>query len=361
MKNFYHLLQSDADVLWGRFRKSEALKGKMGYFWLISLRAFLVVAFSILVVQVVTRLFGDVFLPMAISLVIMILTYHFVPHGYCIKDSLWTLAVLIGILIFVPTLTLYVPAGFYFLIHLIALTVVLSITCQNPQNGLGGMIGLIYAFLMRDPVEITLLPKQIGMFVLCFAVLALIMIHQHRKKDADIRYFDYIKHFSIHDPRCLWLIRMVIGMTVVLSIGMMFTLPRFTWAAFACSTILARYPFNKDKEWRIWERIEGIAIGCVGFFIVAQFVPQDRFNLIGLVSGFVLGYFYQYRAKTIIICFAPLTVATPLYGIEGASLLRIVNNVVGAVFATLLVIAFDRWVVKRLVKEPDELSPETST
>ncbi len=354
IKHFYELLQSDANILWGKIRACDTRRGKVGHFWILTLRAFLVVAFSVLIVEVVTRLFGDVFVPMGVVLLIMILTYYVIPHGYNIVDSFWTQAVILGILIFVPTLTLYVPSWTLIFIHLISLAVLLSMTCQNPITGLGGMYGLVYAYLMRDPVEITMLPQQIGIFVLCYVVLILILFHKHRNENKDVRYADYLRHFSVHDPRCLWLIRMTVGLSVVLAIGMAFHIPRFTWVAFACSTVLAQYPFTKDTQGRIWERIEGIAIGCVGFFIVAQFVPQANYNLIGLISGFVLGYFYKYRSKTIIICFAPLAIAAPLYGVEGATFLRIMNNVIGAIFATLLALAFDRWIVRRLVKDAGE-------
>ncbi len=350
----YELLKSDANILWGVIREKDTRKGKTVYFLILSLRAFLVVAFSVLIVELVTRLFGDAFVPMGVALLIMILTHYVVPHGYRITDSFWTLAVTLGILIFVPTLTMYVPGWTLIFIHLISLAVLFSMTCQNPQNGLGAMYALVYAYLMRDPVEITMLPQQIGMFVLCYVVLALILFHKHRNQDKDVRYVDYIRNFSVHNPRCLWLIRITVGISVILAIGMAFHIPRFTWVSFAASTILGLYPFTKDNQGRIWERIEGIAIGCVGFYILAQFVPQAHYNLIGLISGFILGYFYDYRWKTIIICFAPLAIAAPLYGIEGASFLRIMNNVVGTVFATLFALAFDRWVVRRLVKEPEK-------
>ncbi len=358
MKHFYQLLQSDVDVLWKEFRESETRKRKVGFFWLITLRAFLVVAFAILIVEVVTRLFGSEFVPMGVALLIMILTFHFVPLGYCIQDVLWTLAVIFGILIFVPTLTMYVAGWTLIFIHIIAFAVLLSMTCQNPSFGLGGMVGLIYAYLMRDPVPITSYPQLLGMFALSYLVIALIMIHQHRKKNTEVRYADYLRHFSLHNPANLWLIRMTLGVSIVLAIGMAFHIPRFTWVSFATSTILAQYPFTKDAQGRIWERVEGIAIGCVGFFILAHFVPQANYNLIGLISGFVLGYFYQYRAKTIIICFAPLAIAAPIYGIEGASFLRVMNNVVGAVFATLFALAFDRWLVRRLA--PDALETQAA-
>ncbi len=354
IKHLYELLQSDSNILWGMIREQDTRRGKTVYFLILSLRAFLVVAFSVLIVELVTRLFGDVFVPLGVALLVMILTHYVVPHGYRITDSFWTLAVVLGILIFIPTLTLYVPGWTLIFIHLISLTVLFSMTCQNPQLGLGGMYGLVYAYLMRDPVEISMLPQEIGMFVLCYIVLVLILFHKHRKKDVDVKYVDYLRNFNIHNPRCIWLIRITLGLSVILAVGMAFHIPRFTWVSFAASTVLGLYPFGRDTRKRLLDRVVGIAIGCVGFYILAQFVPQENYNLIGLISGFILGYFYEYRVKTIIICFAPLAIAAPLYGIEGASFLRIMNNVIGALFATLLVILFDRFVVKKLVTEPEQ-------
>ncbi|MCD8208853.1 MAG: FUSC family protein [Bacteroidales bacterium] len=357
-KKFYETLQSPPNTKYENIRQSKTAKEKAYYIAMLALSAFLILFFCVLVSTLVDRIFGEEFELMSVVLVIMILTFRDVPFGYCIGDTLWALAVELAILLFVPTLTLFVPAWTLIFIHFICIFALISITCQNPEMGLAGMIVLCYALLFRDPIPADSILSAIGMFVFCYVILALVIILAHRKKNRGVRFIAYFKRFKIKDRQYLWHIRLALGLAIVLTVGMALKIPRFTWIAFACSTILAQYPYAKDSKGRIWERIEGVALGCVGFFIVAQFVPQSSFNVIGLASGFVMGFTTKYRSKTFINCFGPLAIAAPIYGVWEAPFMRIMNNVVGAVFAVLFALVYDKVIVERLVPKEESKLPE---
>ncbi len=355
MKEFYRMIQTSETRLKQQIHESESAKDRAKYFGILALRAALVVCFAVLFVTIITTIFGAEFSAIAVVLVVMILTIQFIHFSYCIRDTALTLAVVMLILVFMPTICMYVPAWSLFFIHFISLLVLVSITCQNPRMGLGGMIGFAYAYLMGNPVSVDHLPQEIGVFAVAYVICLLIMIHKHRNKDRDVRYRDLIRLFNFRDPKNLWHLRLALGVSIILTFGMALNIPRFIWLSFPCSSILAQYPYAKDSKGRIWERIEGIAIGSVGFYILCQIIPESMYSLIGLIGGFVLGFCTKYRNKTIVICFGALTTAAALYGVEGAAFLRIMNNVIGAIFATLFALAFDALVVKRLVPDQSKL------
>ncbi len=355
----YNMLAMNEGAIKRKIHESESAKGKLLYFGLLVLRAFLIVAFAVLYVSIMTAFFGSENSAMAVVLLVTTLTIRFVHFKYCIGDTLITLATAIAIFVFAPYISLIVPAGLVFFVHFFAIIVLMCIACQKPQMGLGGMIGFAYVYLTGNPATGDALLSRAGMAVVGYIILAAVMIHQHRGKDKDVRFHHFFKQFDVSTDVNIWHIRFALGLAIVLTFGELLDIPRFTWIGFACSTMLAKYPYTNDEHARFVERIEGVFVGSVAFVIVCQFIPGSFIPMLGLISGFFLAFCAKYRWKTIIICFGPLSSAVSLFGIGGSAFLRILNNILGATFALIFTDIYDNVVQKIVLKNNVQKEPAT--
>ncbi len=358
MKNFYQLLSMNEGGLKRKIHESADLKGKLFYWFVLAFRAFLIVCFAVLFVSLGSAFFGSENSAMAVVLLVVVLTIRFVHFKYCIGDTLVMLAVVMAIFTFMPTLAVIAPAWAKFFIHFIALFALVCITVQKPEMGLGGLIGFSYVYLVGNVVAGDALIRRAELAIAGYIICAAIMIHQHRNKDKDVRFHHFFKQFKVSSLVNLWQLRFASGLALCLTLGELLHIPRFMWMGFACSTMLARYPYHKEEHKRFLERVEGVVIGSVGFIILCNIIPESTYGLIGLIGGFFLAFCVTYRWKTIVICFGALSMAIGLYGVTGAAVLRILNNILGATFAMVYMDGYDAFIASRLAPELRKIEEE---
>ncbi len=354
MKNYYNLLKLNPDMILDRLKSSDTFGQKFYYGFVFVTRAILIVCFCVLFVSVLTYFFGEENSAMAVVLVVMVLTFRFVHFRYRISDTLINLAIMLLIYTFAPALSLIAPAWAIPFIHIISMFIVLSVACQKPEMGLGGLIGFSYCYLVGNAVTGEALIERAEMALVGFIICGAIMFYEHRKKDKDVKFRHLFFSFSFKNPVSLWQIRMALGVGIILAFGQILDIPRFMWLGFACQTMLARYPLSKSTHVRFIERITGVVVGSLFFMLMGMTFPNISMEIVGLLSGVILGFFSKYTWETIVICFGALSVAAPIYGVMGASLLRIINNVCGAVFGLLFSQFFDWLAVKRLLPQEEK-------
>ncbi len=353
MKNYYNLLKLDPDKILDKLKASDTFGRKLYYGFVFVSRAVIIVCFCVLFVSVLTHFFGEENSPLAVVLVVMVLTIRFVHFGYCIADTLINLAIMMAVFTFAPALSLVAPAWSVFFIHIIAMFILLLVACQKPQMGLGGLFGFSYCYLVGNAVTGELLVKRAEMALVGFLICGAIMAYEHWHKDRKVRFRHLLFSFDFKSTVSQWQIRMAVGVGFILALGQVLGIPRFMWLGFACSTMLARFPLSKNTHERFIERIIGIVVGSISFMVMGIMFPNISMDMVGLLGGVVLGFFSRYTWKTIVICFGALSVAAPIYGVVGASIMRIVNNVLGAVFAMLYARFYDWLMVQRMVPQEE--------
>ncbi len=358
MKNLYQLLNMNEGGLKRKIKESDTFKGKAFYWFILALRAFLIVCFAVLFVSLGSAFFGSENSAMAVVLLVIVLTIRFVHFRYCIGDTLVMLAAAMAIFTFAPTLAVIAPAWAKFFIHFAALFALICITVQRPEMGLGGLVGFSYVYLVGNVVDGDALVRRAMLAVAGYIICAAIMIHQHRKKDRDVRFHHFLQQFKVSSLTNLWQLRLASGLALCLTLGELLHIPRFMWMGFACSTMLVRYPYHKEEHKRFLERVEGVVIGSVGFIILCNIIPESTYELIGLIGGFFLAFCATYRWKTTIICFGALSMAIGLYGVTGAAVLRILNNILGATFAMVYMDGFDVFIASKLAPELKKVEEE---
>lgn len=121
------------------------------------------------------------------------------------------------------------------------------------------------------------------------------------------------------------------------------------WMGFACASLLSAYPYSGNTFVRFRQRIEGAAAGSCAFLVLYLLTPESFHSLMGPLGGLCLGFCTDYRYKTAMNCFGALMLATGIYGLGSAVILRIVDTCLGATFALVFASVFHHLAAIRLL------------
>lgn len=346
--SFYQSLQMDPSVLKKRIAQCETVREKTFYWTAIAIRSVLIVAFAIVFISLLSGLFGQENTPLAVAVFCIMLGIRFVNFEYCIRDSLITLAIALAILVFAPSLAGIAPPILVPFIHFVGFFTLLYITTQRPELGNGGLYSFAYVYLTGNPVYRVSLEKRVLLALVGYAICGLILWAKHRHAHGDIRFHHLILKFDVKNPVILWQLRMAVGVSLILTAGQVFGVPRFMWMGFACASLLSEYPYSSNTLPRFWQRIIGVLVGSGLFLIVYQITPEVFHSLMGPLGGLCLGFCTDYRYKTAMNCFGALMLAASIYGVQAAVFLRIIDTILGVCFGTVFALIFHKLIAKNI-------------
>ena len=340
---FYDALQMDPAVLKQQIAACDTRWEKAYYWTAMAVRSVLIVAFAIVFISLLSGLFGADNTPMAVALFCMMLGIRFVHFEYCIGDSLLTLAAVLAILVFAPSAAAVLPPLLLIPLHFAAFFALLCMTTQRPEMGNGGLYSFAYIYLGEALARRGLL-ALVG-YLICGAIL----FAKHRHKHRAVRFHHVLRKFDLSVPVHLWQFRMALGVSLVLTAGQAFAVERFMWMGFACASLLSAYPYSGNTFVRFRQRIEGAAAGSCAFLVLYLLTPESFHSLMGPLGGLCLGFCTDYRYKTAMNCFGALMLATGIYGLGSAVILRIVDTCLGATFALVFASVFHHLAAIRLL------------
>lgn len=344
---FYDILQWDPQITKGLIRKSTVKKEKMKLWAGIFLRSVLIVLFAVIFISLMTSLFGSENSPMAVAVFCILLGVRFVDFGYCIKDELTALGVVFMILLLSPTVVSSVPPLPGFFINALSFLMILFITCDRPEMGNGGLFSFAYIYLSGNPVYEESLLKRFFLAAAGLLICAVIFYIKHREKNINVRFADKVKAFTVTEFKYQWMIRMAVGVSAVLSLGIALNIERFMWAGFACGSLLSEYSPNPGIKEKSFQRFTGAVAGSVLFWLIYRLLPAGLHSIIGPLGGFSLGFCVDYKFKTAVNCLGALMIASQLYGPENSVLLRITDTVIGIIFALVFYFVYEKYIAVR--------------
>lgn len=349
--NFYDALQLDSSVLKRNISRCSTCREKLFYWIAMAVRSVLIVAFAVLFISVLSGLFGQENTPLAVVLFCILLGIRFVNFEYCIGDSMVNLAAVFGILLFIPVAASAVPPLAAAVFHFAGFFTLLYITSQRPEYGNGGLYSFAYVYLSGNPVYGYALEERAALAFVGYILCAAVLYRKHRNAHSDIRFRQVIRRFDLHNPVHLWQLRMAVGVSLILAAGQFFDVERFMWMGFACASLLSEYPYCGGVSSRFRQRIIGVLIGSGAFFVLFQITPENFHIFMGPLGGLCLGFCTDYRFKTAFNCLGALMLAVGIYGIQGVTILRIADTVMGVIFGTVFALLFHRFIAVRLMSD----------
>lgn len=348
---FYDALQMDPSILKKYISKCENTNEKLFYWTAMAIRSILIVLFAIIFISTLSNFFGQENSPLAVVLFCILLGTRFVNFEYCIEDSLVTLAIVLMILLFTPTVVFIVPPYISVCVHFVSFFLLLYITSQRPELGNGGLYSFAYVYMSGNPVFGVSLVKRTMLAFLGYIICAMILYKKHHHMHRNIRFHHIILKFDLKNIVHLWQLRMAIGVSIILTAGQFLGVERFMWMGFACASLLCDYPYSKDVSSRFFQRIIGVLAGSGVFYVLFCITPESLHPLMGPLGGLCLGFCTDYRYKTAMNCFGALMLATGIYGIQNAVLIRVADTILGVVFAMLFAMLFHKFIGEKYSKE----------
>ena len=265
-----------------------------------------------------------------------------------------TLAAVLAILVFVPSLAAVLPPVLLIPLHFAAFFALLYMTTQRPEMGNGGLYNFAYIYLTGNPVFGEDLVRRVLLAIVGYVICGAILFFKHRHQHKTVRFHHVIRKFDLTSQAHLWQLRMALGVSLILTAGQVFDVERFMWMGFACASLLSEYPYCGSTTPRFWQRIVGVIAGSCAFFVLYQILPESMHMLMGPLGGLCLGFCVDYRYKTAMNCFGALMLGTGIYGLHGAVILRIVDTVLGVTFALVFAAIFHRLAAVRLLPDTQE-------
>ncbi|MHC5269519.1 FUSC family protein [Enterococcus sp. LJL98] len=329
--DFYQALQLPPLMLKQKIKEGKNQTEKRFYQTAIVIRSFLMVAFSIAYILLMTTLFGQEQSTLAVVLLCMLLSLRVVDFGYRVEQSLLGLAVVFLLLLFAPQVAAELPPILQFLCHLSALFIIFLLTSYDRQLGNPSLYGFCYIFLVGTlPGKEFFANRSLLMFG-TYVFFGLIYFRKHRHKHRNLHFHQRVFSERFWTENNLFLFCLALGISLFFLLMAYYPMERSMWAGFACSSLLAGQ--RNQLRSRSKDRVLGAILGSLGFFLLLLVLPEKGFFLIGPLGGFALGLVTTYRNQTIINCFGALYLARQFYAVEVAVGLRMFANLLGVVFA----------------------------
>ena len=168
-------------------------------------------AFAIVLISLLSGIFGADNTPLAVALFCMLLSVRFVNFEYCIGDSLIALALVLAILVFAPAAAVALPPVFLVPLHFVSFFALLYMTAQRPEMGNGGLYSFAYIYLTGNPVMGEALVRRGLLALVGYLICGLILFAKHRHQHKHIRFHHVVKKFDLSAPVHLWQLRMALG------------------------------------------------------------------------------------------------------------------------------------------------------
>ena len=130
-------------------------------------------------------------------------------------------------------------------------------------------------------------------------------------------------------------------------------LPRAMWAGIACMSVCL--PFTEDCKGRAGKRGMFNIVGCILFAVLYLILPESMYPYIGMIGGIGVGYSAGYAWQTAFNTFGALSIASGLFGMTGAVVLRIGANVFSSIYTMLANKLGDKLVQHMWVRKSAEI------
>lgn len=314
-------------------------KDKFVHILTFILKVVLNIAFSISVITLLSMIFGSENSIAGLVLLLGITTFRFTDLDIHATHSIGAVFLIFAIFAVGPKAANLAPTGCDFLINFVCLLLIVVLGCHNTSFFNHAVLVLSYILLYGSDVSGMSYLYRVLCLLLGAVLTSAVLFRNQRKKKFLYGFKDLFKDFKLSDARTRWQIRiaLVVSGAVLLSTLLGFTKP--VWAGVAAMSVTV--PFG-DVKTRVESRIRGNVIGSMLFVILYFVLPSNLMNYISTLGGLGLGFSAKYEGQTTWNAFSAMSVAALSFGTAIAVANRVLNNVLGALFALLFGMIIDQ-------------------
>lgn len=334
--SIYQALQLNAGGSKNLIRNSQNRKEKIKWSLVYLLKILLTVVFCFSFVTAFSILFGNENSTTGVVVLLILLLVRQADFGINMRGSLLAIFLLFCILAGGPRLANMAPPAGALLVNLVSLLLITVLACHNiiMYNHFTFVLCylLLYGYDVTGPAYIVRLEALSVGFLLCAAIF----YFKHRRQSFKRNFLYLLKEFDFNSTRTQWQIRISLSTATAMFIGALFDFPRVMWIGIACMSIMA--PLVNDCAYREKRRAPFNIAGCLLFVLLYQVLPEELLPFMGILGGIGVGFSASYSFQNIFNALGALMIATDIFGLYYAVLLRIAANI----FATLYCIVFNK-------------------
>lgn len=328
---FYQELQLSSTGSKNLIKTTTDPKERRRHIVIYNFKVYLVTAFS--------AVFGSQNSVAGVVVLLALLVLRQADFGIRTTHGLLCIAGIFAILIAGPRISNAVSPVPAFWINLVCIFLLMLLGCHNVIMYNHSTFVLGYLLLLGYDVtgkayRLRVISLLFGM-LLCMAVF----YKNQRKRPYRRGFLDLFREFTLFSARNRWYIKLTFIVSGAIFIVSMLGLPRAMWAGIACMSVCL--PFSKDSIQRAQKRGTFNIVGCAIFVILYHILPTSLYPYIGVIGGIGVGYSAGYSWQTVFNTFGALSIASGLFGMHTAVILRIVFNVAGSAYTILCDKVFD--------------------
>lgn len=337
---FYQELQLSSTGSKQLIRNTTDKKEKRRHILIYNFKVYLVMAFCVAVVTLYSKITGNDNSVVGVTVLLAVLVLRQADFGIRTSHGLLSIAGIFCILIAGPRLSNMVSPVPAFFVNAISILLLMILGCHNVIMYNHSTFVLGYLLLMGyDVTGKAYLLRVEGL--LAGMVLCMVVFYKNQKNRPYRRTFlDLFREFDLHSARGRWYLRLTLIVSSAMLIMSLLGLPRAMWAGIACMSVCL--PFEKDMVKRAKERGVFNLVGSLIFLGLYLILPADLHSMLGLIGGIGVGYSARYPWQTVFNTFGALSIASGVFGITGAVILRIGLNAAAALYTVAAGWLFDR-------------------
>ena len=350
---FYQELQLNQAGSKKAIRESETAQEKWRHILIYLLKIAITVGFCFVFVTLYSLIFGAGNSIVGVVVLLHLLVFKNADLRIDAKQSTGLLALFFGIMTVAPHLANLANPFVGLLIHAAAISILILFGCHEPRMFNQSTLVLSYLLLYGYDVSGTeYLSRLAGMAVGAVLVCA-VFYKNHRHQTYDLRAQDILPAFTLTHMRSKWQLCQILCVPLVLFLSELFGLPRAMWAGIACMSVCL--PFTEDCIPRSVSRGMFNVVGCLLFIVLYLVLPKSMYPYIGMIGGIGVGYSAGYAWQTAFNTFGALSIASGLFGMPAAVLLRIGANVFSSIYTMLANKLGDKLVQHMWVRKSAEI------
>ena len=336
---FYQELQLSSTGSKQLIRNTTDKKEKRRHILIYNFKVYLVMAFCFAVVTLYSMIFGSDNSVAGVVFLLALLVLRQADFGIRTHHGLLCILGIFTILIVGPRVSNMVSPWSAFAINLCCIFLLMVLGCHNVIMYNHSTFVLGYLLLQGYDVSgRSYYLRVIGLLIGMLICMAVFYKNQHNRPYRR-HFLDIFREFNIRSARNWWYIKLTLVVSTALLIFSLLELPRAMWAGIACMSVCL--PFSADSRQRAQKRGAFNIVGCLFFIILYHVLPTSLYPYIGVIGGIGVGYSAGYSWQTVFNTFGALSIASGLFGMRTAVLLRIVLNVFGSAYTIVCDKLFD--------------------
>ncbi len=348
--NFYEAMQLGAVNLKPLIKEIKDDKLKKKYIAAFIIKNFLTLLFCMIIVTFFNNAFGSDNSIVGVVTVIALLTFRFSDLDFKTEQSAIAILGIFAIFIISPYVASISHPVLASIINFTSMMAIVILSCHNVTLSNQSTLVLSYLLLYGYHVDdISGYINRVVALILGGIIVTGVFYFKHRKVNFENSFKDVINDIDFTTSRTKWQFKLVLGITIIILIGELVHLPRVIWAGFAFMSLIQ--PDEEKMEDRLKKRYPFTSIGSLIFGAIYLFIPEEYIGYVGIIGGLMVGFSGSYSWQTSFNCFGALSAAVPVFGLQWAIIIRILDNVIGVVYGKVYNKIFDKVNEKLFVED----------